>query len=53
MRLAAPRPITAAVLVVLASTAAGAQTPVLPRTPDGKRNLQGTWQVLNTAACDL
>ena len=53
MRLAAPRPMTAAVLVVLASTSAGAQTPALPRTPDGKPNLQGIWQVLNTAAWDL
>jgi hypothetical protein len=53
MRLAAPRPMTAAVLVVLASTWTGAQTPALPRTPDGKPNLQGIWQVLNTAAWDL
>ena len=53
MRLAAPRPTTAAVLVVLASTLAGAQTPAQPRTPDGKPNLQGIWQVLNTAAWDL
>ena len=53
MRLAAPRPMAAAVLVVLASTSAGAQTPALPRTPDGKPNLQGIWQVLNTAAWDL
>ena len=40
-------------LVVLASTSAGAQTPALSRTPDGKPNLQGIWQVLNTAAWDL
>jgi hypothetical protein len=53
MRLAAPRPMTAAVLVVLASTSAGSQTPALSRTPDGKPNLQGIWQVLNTAAWDL
>jgi hypothetical protein len=44
---------TAAVLVVLASTSAGAQTPALSRTPDGKPNLQGIWQVLSTAAWDL
>ncbi|PYR84441.1 MAG: hypothetical protein DMG19_16715, partial [Acidobacteria bacterium] len=25
----------------------------LPRTPDGKPNLQGIWQVLNTAAWDI
>jgi len=53
MRFAAPRPITAAVLVVLASTSAGAQTPAVSRTPDGKPNLQGIWQVPNTAAWDL
>ena len=53
MGLAAPRPMAAAVLVVLASTSAGAQAPALPRTPDGKPNLQGIWQVLNTAAWDL
>ena len=53
MRLAGPRPMAAAVLVVLASTSAAAQTPALPRTPDGKPNLQGIWQVLNTAAWDL
>jgi hypothetical protein len=52
MRFAVRRPITA-VLVMLASTSAGAQTPALSRTPDGKPNLQGIWQVLNTAAWDL
>jgi hypothetical protein len=37
----------------LAPAAATAQTPALPRTPDGKPNLQGIWQVLNTAAWDI
>jgi hypothetical protein len=30
-----------------------AQVSSLPRTPDGKPNLQGIWQVLNTAAWDI
>jgi hypothetical protein len=29
------------------------QTPAPARTPDGKPNLQGIWQVLNTAAWDI
>jgi hypothetical protein len=35
--------------------AAGAQTPgnTLPRTPDGKPDLSGIWQVMNTAAWDI
>jgi hypothetical protein len=53
MRLAAPRLMMAAVFVVLASTSAAGQAPALPRTPDGKPNLQGIWQVLSTAAWDL
>ena len=34
---------------------AGAQTPgnTLPRTPDGKPDLSGIWQVMNTAAWDI
>src|SRR6266478_3722049 len=33
---------------------ASAQSPVaLPRTADGKPNLNGIWQVLNTAAWDI
>ena len=53
MRLAAPRRLGAAVLVVLASTSTAGQAPGLPRMPDGKPNLQGIWQVLSTAAWDL
>src|ERR1700730_11099359 len=44
----------------LAATPAGGQTPAAtarayspPRTPDGKPDLQGVWQVLNTAAWDI
>jgi hypothetical protein len=42
----------AALLVIVATTAV-AQTPARPRTPDAKPNLQGIWQVLNTAAWDI
>jgi len=43
-----------AVAVFLAlPTEAAAQASGLPRTPDGKPNLQGIWQVLNTAAWDI
>ncbi len=40
-------------LLSLATVPATAQVPALPRTPDGKPNLQGIWQVLNTAAWDI
>ena len=46
------RALTAA-LLSLAATPAIAQVPAPPRTPDGKPNLQGIWQVLNTAAWDI
>jgi hypothetical protein len=42
-----------AALLCLAATRAAAQVPAPPRTPDGKPNLQGIWQVLNTAAWDI
>ena len=44
----------AAIIAMTASTAAGqGQAPNLPRTPDGKPNLTGVWQALNTAHWDL
>ncbi len=42
-----------AALLVIAATRAAAQTPAPARTSDGKPNLQGIWQVLNTAAWDV
>jgi hypothetical protein len=44
--------IAAAVLAAL-PIAAAAQVSALSRTPDGRPNLQGIWQVLNTAAWDI
>src|SRR5262249_4816238 len=45
----------AAVIVLLAAVLAVAQTPAYraPRTTDGKPNLNGIWQALNTANWDL
>ena len=43
--------VIAAAVLVAAPMAAAAQ--VLPRTSDGRPNLQGIWQVLNTAAWDI
>lgn len=42
-------------LLVAAASVASAQTPTntLPRTPDGKPDLSGIWQVMNTAAWDI
>lgn len=42
-----------AALLVLAATRVLAQTPAPARTSDGKPNLQGIWQVLNTASWDI
>src|SRR5438445_7300292 len=52
MRQAFAFALTTALLLAL-PIAAAAQTPALPRTADGKPNLQGIWQVLNTAAWDI
>ena len=35
------------------SRAATTQAPALPRTPDGKPDLSGSWQVMNTASWDI
>jgi hypothetical protein len=42
-------------LVAVAVSTTGAQTPTntIPRTPDGKPDLSGIWQVMNTAAWDI
>jgi hypothetical protein len=42
-----------AAVLSLAAHGVAAQTPVPARTSDGKPNLQGIWQVLNTAAWDI
>jgi hypothetical protein len=42
-----------AALLVIVAINASAQIPARPRTPDAKPNLQGIWQVLNTAAWDI
>jgi hypothetical protein len=42
-----------AALLSLAGLGVAAQTPAPARTSDGKPNLQGIWQVLNTAAWDI
>jgi hypothetical protein len=48
-----PTNVLLAVLLSLAAAPAAAQAPALTRTSDGKPNLQGVWQVLNTAAWDI
>ena len=48
-----PTNVLLAVLLSLAAAPAAAQAPALARTSDGKPNLQGVWQVLNTAAWDI
>jgi len=49
----APRNALFVLVMVAAGSAAAAQTPALPRMPDGKPNLQGIWQVLTTASWDI
>ena len=45
--------VTAVMLWGAMPTAAVAQTPTLPRGPDGHPNLNGIWQSLNTANWDI
>jgi hypothetical protein len=47
--------VTSIVLFFVVAVSVGAQTPgnTLPRTPDGKPDLSGIWQVMNTAAWDI
>ena len=45
--------VRATVIVLFVTLAASAQTANLPRNADGKPNLNGIWQVLNTAAWDI
>jgi len=45
--------VIAAAVLVAAPMAAAAQVSASPRTVDGRPNLQGIWQVLNTAAWDI
>ena len=42
-----------AIALLAASVTARTQAPAIPRTPDGKPNLQGLWQVLSTASWDI
>ena len=53
MRHGFTRSMIAVALLSVAPVPASAQVSALPRTPDGKPNLQGIWQVLNPAAWDI
>jgi len=53
MRNGFTRSIIAVALLAVAPTPAAAQVSALPRTPDGKPNLQGIWQALSPAAWDI
>ena len=54
-RLASATVVSIVLVVAAAISVARAQTPAntLPRTPDGKPDLSGIWQVMNTAAWDI
>lgn len=53
MRLGFTRSMIAVAVLSVAPIPAAAQVPALPRTPDGRPNLQGIWQVLSPAAWDI
>jgi len=53
MRHGFTRSMIAVAVLSVAPIPATAQVSAVPRTPDGKPNLQGLWQVLNTAAWDI
>jgi hypothetical protein len=53
MRSAFTASLIASAILSLTLVSAAAQSPTLPRTPDGRPNLQGIWQALNTAAWDI
>ena len=52
MRIAFTRQLVTVAALIVGATA-GAQTAKIPRLPDGKPNLNGIWQSLNTANYDL
>src|SRR4051812_20581126 len=52
-RLAAIAAIVLTSALAAFSQPAPAGRPILPRTPDGKPNLEGIWQASSTAAADL
>jgi hypothetical protein len=53
MRHACTRSVVAVVILSVSAIPSAAQTSALPRTRDGKPNLQGIWQALSPAAWDL